>query len=98
MRCRARWPVRGSRRPAFPALIELDGPQLSSILEANHKVMVRQNMLEKGTTQEQAEAQIGLIALRAQVSWPGEVEPDLRRQPAGGHAGTQTESLGRAGE
>jgi hypothetical protein len=55
----------GPRRPAagVSSLIELDGPQLSSILEANAKVMVRQNMLEKGTTQEQAEAQVGLILL-----------------------------------
>ena len=63
MRSRARWPV--PRRPAagVSSLIELDGAQLSSILEANHKVLVRQNMLEKGTTKEQAEAQVGLIAL-----------------------------------
>ncbi|MGA2256708.1 MAG: hypothetical protein ABSG53_18830, partial [Thermoguttaceae bacterium] len=55
----------GSRRPAagVSSVIELDGPQLSSILEANHEVMVRQNMVEKGTTKDQAEAQVGLVAL-----------------------------------
>ena len=55
----------GPRQPAagVSSVIELDGRQLSSILEANHKVMVRQNMVEKGTTEEQAEAQVGLLAL-----------------------------------
>ena len=36
---------------------------MSAILAANDKVMVRQNMLEKGTIKEQAEAQVGLVAL-----------------------------------
>ena len=55
----------GRRQPAagVSSLMEFDGGQLSSILAANFKVLVRQNMLEKGSTQEQAEAQIGLIAL-----------------------------------
>jgi hypothetical protein len=55
-------------RPRKPAAgvsttVEFDGAQLSSILEANFKVMVGQNMVEKGTTKEQAEAQVGLMAL-----------------------------------
>ena len=55
----------GPRQPAagVSSHVELDGPQLSSILEANYEVMVQRNMLEKGTTHEQAEAQIGLISL-----------------------------------
>jgi len=53
----------GPRQPAagVSSLVELDGPQLSSLLEANFQNMVRQNMVEKGTTKEQAEAQVGLI-------------------------------------
>jgi carbon monoxide dehydrogenase subunit G len=55
----------GPRQPAagVSSTIEIDGRQLSSILEANHKVMVRQNMIDNGNTQEQAEAQIGLLGL-----------------------------------
>ena len=39
-------------------VVDLDGPQLGAILEANHKALVEQNMVEKGMTQEQAEAQV----------------------------------------
>ena len=70
----------GPRQPAagVSSQVELDGPQLASILEANNEVMVQRNMLEKGTTHEQAEAQIGLISLCAQVSWPGNLESHER--------------------
>jgi hypothetical protein len=43
------------------SLVELDSVQLASILAANRENMVRQNMLEKGSTQQQAEAQMDLL-------------------------------------
>jgi hypothetical protein len=41
--------------------LALDAVQLASILDANRDNLVRQNMVEKGATQEQAETQIGLL-------------------------------------
>jgi hypothetical protein len=43
------------------SLVELEGGQLASILEANRKTLVRQNMVDKGSTQEQAEANIDMF-------------------------------------
>jgi hypothetical protein len=40
------------------SLVEIDGDQLASILGANREAMVRQNMVEEGNTQEEAEAAI----------------------------------------
>ena len=40
---------------------ELDGAQLASILQANYKTMVRQNMVGKGATEQEAEAAIDLF-------------------------------------
>jgi hypothetical protein len=45
------------------SLVELNGTQLASILEANRENLIRQNMVEEGNTREQAEAQIGMILL-----------------------------------
>jgi hypothetical protein len=45
------------------SLVELDGVQLASILEANRENLVRQNMVNEGNTRQQAEAQIGVILL-----------------------------------
>ncbi|MBN2475347.1 MAG: hypothetical protein JXB62_12115 [Pirellulales bacterium] len=44
------------------SLLEVNSAQLASIFDANRNNMVRQNMLEKGSTQEQAEIQVDLIA------------------------------------
>ncbi len=41
--------------------VELDGPQLLSILNANRQNMIRQNMIDKGSTQEQAENEMGML-------------------------------------
>jgi hypothetical protein len=43
------------------SLIEFNASQLSSILGANRQTLVRQNMVEKGATREQAEATIGML-------------------------------------
>ncbi|MGB2807948.1 MAG: hypothetical protein WBC22_09415, partial [Sedimentisphaerales bacterium] len=43
------------------SLVELEGGQLSSILEANRKTLIQGNMVDKGSTQEQAEANIDLF-------------------------------------
>jgi len=42
-------------------LVELDAAQLASILGANREAMIRQNMVEKGNTREQAEQEIGTL-------------------------------------
>lgn len=42
-------------------LFEISGRPLKEILEANRANLVRQNMLEKGTTEAEAEAQIGAL-------------------------------------
>jgi hypothetical protein len=43
------------------SLVELDGPQLASILNSNFEAMVRQNMVEDGNTREEAEQQLRII-------------------------------------
>lgn len=43
------------------SVLELDGQALAAILQANQEPMVRQNMVEKGNTQQQAEAEIGTL-------------------------------------
>jgi hypothetical protein len=43
------------------SLVELDGTQLASILAANRENFVRQNMVEKGQSQEEAEHGVGLM-------------------------------------
>jgi len=43
------------------SLVELEGGQLASILEANRKTLIQGNMVDKGSTQEQAEANIDLF-------------------------------------
>ena len=40
---------------------EIDGPQLASILTANRENLVRQNMIDKGNTREQAEGEVGIF-------------------------------------
>jgi hypothetical protein len=46
---------------AAHSTIELDAARLSSVLGANRANMVRQNMVEKGTTQAEAEGQIDML-------------------------------------
>jgi len=43
------------------SLVELEGGQLASILEANRKTLIQGNMVDKGSTQEQAEANIDMF-------------------------------------
>jgi hypothetical protein len=43
------------------SLVELEGGQLASVLQANHKTLVQGNMVKKGNTQEQAEAETDLL-------------------------------------
>jgi hypothetical protein len=43
------------------SLVEIEGSQLASILEANHKTLVQGDMVKKGNTQEQAEAGIDML-------------------------------------
>lgn len=46
---------------ASHSMLEIDAAQLASILQANRKNLVRQNMVEKGNTQEQAEGEADII-------------------------------------
>jgi len=41
--------------------VEIDGAQLASILKANRENLVRQNIIDKGNTREQAEAEIDML-------------------------------------
>jgi hypothetical protein len=43
------------------SLVEIEGSQLASIMEANRQVLVRGDMVKKGSTQEQAEAGIDML-------------------------------------
>lgn len=43
------------------SLVEIDGPQLASILRANREALIRQNMVEEGHTRQEAEVEVGLI-------------------------------------
>ena len=49
------------------SLVEIDGIQLASILEANRHTLVRGDMVEKGRTQEEAEAGIDLLITIAKL-------------------------------
>ena len=51
--------ARGSR--AANSLLEIEGPALSAILEANREQMVRKNMVDKGNAREKAEADIRVL-------------------------------------
>ena len=43
------------------SILEVDGPPLASILRKNREGMVRNNMVEKGNSREQAESEMGLL-------------------------------------
>jgi hypothetical protein len=43
------------------SLVEIEGGQLASILEANRETLIQGNMVDKGSTQEQAEANIDMF-------------------------------------
>jgi hypothetical protein len=43
------------------SLVEIDGGQLASILQANHKTLVSGSMVKKGNTQEQAESETDML-------------------------------------
>jgi hypothetical protein len=47
--------------PAANGLMEIEGPALSAILEANREPMVRKNMVDKGNSREKAESDIGIL-------------------------------------
>ncbi|MCL4200850.1 MAG: DUF3352 domain-containing protein [Pirellulaceae bacterium] len=43
------------------SLVELNGDALTALLQANREALIRQNMVEKGHTREQAEIEIGML-------------------------------------
>jgi acyl-CoA reductase-like NAD-dependent aldehyde dehydrogenase len=43
------------------SLVELNGDALAALLQANREALIRQNMVEKGHTREQAESEIGML-------------------------------------
>ncbi len=47
--------------PAANSLMEVEGPALSAILEANRERMVRKNMVDKGDSREKAESDIQVL-------------------------------------
>jgi len=49
------------------SLLEIDGDQLASIVEANRDTLVRGEMVKKGTTQEEAEAGIDVLMTIAKL-------------------------------
>lgn len=61
--------AKGPRKPlpGIHSMAELDGEQLASILRANYDSLVRQNMVDEGSTQEEAETAIDLLATLASL-------------------------------
>jgi len=59
-------------------VIEVNGETLLSILNANRENFIRQNMVEKGNTLEEAEREIGLLLALAERL--GEAELSLRKR------------------
>ena len=51
----------GNNLPGRHTLASIDGGQLASILAANREQLIRNNMVEKGNSREQAEAEIGVL-------------------------------------
>jgi len=49
--------------PAANSLMEIEGPALSAILQANREPMVRKNMVDKGDSREKAESDIQMLLL-----------------------------------
>jgi hypothetical protein len=49
------------------SLLEIEGGQLASIMQANRRFMVQDNMIKKGNTQEQAETGIDMIIAVAEL-------------------------------
>lgn len=47
--------------PQTHTLLEIDGAQVAGILAVNRQNLVRQNMVEKGNTPEQAEKEVGMV-------------------------------------
>jgi hypothetical protein len=47
--------------PKIHSVVEVDGTSLQAILRANRQRLIRQNMIGKGNSQEQAEAEVGLL-------------------------------------
>jgi hypothetical protein len=43
------------------SLVELNGDALAALLQANREALIRQNMVEKGHSREQAESEIGML-------------------------------------
>ena len=68
------------------SVVELDGSQLASILAANRENMIRQNMVEKGNTRQQAETEMDM--LRTLVGYLGQAKLE-----AGEHEGRATLKL-----
>jgi len=70
----------GAVQPAAQAhsLVAMDNAALAAILTANRQALVRQNMVEKGTTQEQAEGQVDLLT--TVLKYLGAVDLDMGRR------------------
>ena len=47
--------------PGSHTIAEIDGKTLAALLEANREALIRQNMVEKGHTQQQAEGEVGML-------------------------------------
>lgn len=57
---------REGQRPVKPlaktdSLVEIEGRQLATILQANRETLIAGDMVEKGNTREQSEAEIGML-------------------------------------
>ena len=60
------------------SLMEIEGPALSAILEANREQMVRKNMIDKGNSREKAESDIQVLL--AAIGYVDHATLTLRRE------------------
>lgn len=74
----------GKALPGVSTRMELDGRQLAEILTENRQALVRQNMVEKGHSRQEAEGEIDLLLMLANMLGGIRVEaggPDGRDAP-----------------
>ena len=75
------------------SLLELSGGQLASILGANRENLVRQNMLEKGHSQEQAERETDSAADHRETGRSGQARRRHPRGPDPGESGRLVQAV-----
>jgi hypothetical protein len=69
------------------SLVRVDGAELASILRANRENLVRQNMIEEGNSQEQAETEIDILL--SVIQYLGRLDLSVGHQQGQPHAQLQ---------